>query len=196
MAFPVHTRTLLPQWANALASGEKPFETQRYVEYNRNAMKFGKEGTLVVVGTKGSPQVMAVAEIQQVQRHACNSVLKQLVESIDEQSLKDELTDYLIRGKSVDVMYFSTVYDVRPLHVTWAGLETKVEAKISRNSGFPRIDISWCGYVGLQEILERPGVIKRQYKWPILEDSDMELTSEPDVEDNVGDGSGKAWCQL
>lgn len=181
----VHTRTLLPIWADALSSGRKPFEVQRYKQVNRNAMKFGERGALVIVSSKGSNLVVAVARVSAVVRDADTSSLAGLVNSMDDEFLKGALRDYMREGTSFDVMHFSEVFDLRQLCLTWSALELKLDCKAPRNSGFPHADLSWSGHVALQEILARSAAVKHQIEKDESRENPEELsvsvsTSEPD----------------
>lgn len=172
----VHTRALLPIWADALSSGRKPFEVQRYKQVNRNAMKFGERGALVIVSSKGSNLVVAVARVSAVVRDADTSSLAGLVNSMDDEFLKGALRDYMREGTSFDVMHFSEIFDLRQLCLTWSALELKLDCKAPRNSGFPHVDLSWSGHVALQEILARSAVVKHRIEKDEILENPEELS--------------------
>ena len=137
----VRSRILLPQWASALADGAKPFELQKYTTHKYgNAMKFAKPGAVLVVGASGSPTVVAFAVVHSV----CRQILPgDLRNTLRDRDLRLGFDVYMRDAISVDVMLFQTVYDVRPLRLTWPHLERKLRCQLTRNNGFPDLKLCW-----------------------------------------------------
>ena len=170
MVLHLYSRILLPLWGDALASGEKPYELQRYTMHNMNQMRFaqGEGQKILLIGTRGQAELVAVCHVAAAERDVGSSRLDELKQSLPSSDLREALTDYMNGGTSFDVLYFGTVYDVRSLHVTWKDFEAKLGCKISRNSGFPKVSSHDSGCKALDDILKKTGVVKHVFAWPGL----------------------------
>ena len=164
----VRSRILLPQWASALADGAKPFELQKYTTHKYgNAMKFAKPGAVLVVGASGSPTVVAFAVVHSVCRQILpgNGFIADLRNTLRDRDLRLGFDVYMRDAISVDVMLFQTVYDVRPLRLTWPHLERKLRCQLTRNNGFPD-QLRWDSQTRLQDVMHDSATLPHSFLWP------------------------------
>ena len=103
----VHLRVLKPIWAEALASGAKPFEVQRYKDKYMNSCNFARRwnGQLLLVGASKCDIVQCIAKIQQ-STFQCTKEEVEVLEKFLPEHLKDPFKEYIEGGKWFDVLMF------------------------------------------------------------------------------------------
>ena len=112
----VYCRILSPVWCEALASGEKMFEVQRYKQKKGgNVFKFAKAGDWVLFGAAGSEQVAGVAVLS---GPAARKMKAGEIEARAERlpaHLRAPFSEYMAEGVEFDLVEVQLVYDLRPL---------------------------------------------------------------------------------
>ena len=136
----VYCRMLRPVWCEALASGEKMFEVQRYKQKRGgNVFKFAKAGDWVLFGAAGSDQVAGVAVLAgPAARRMKATEIEARAERLPER-LRPPFCEYMAEGVEFDLVEVQSVYDLRPLNLAWRQLSKMLQCKISRNIGFTKV---------------------------------------------------------
>ena len=154
-------RILSPIWSEALASGQKFSEVQRYSGYRLNQMRWGEEGAFMVFGAAGERTVAGIAVAQGPCQEATPTTVLDCVGTLSE-TLIPELGKYVSKGVSFDIVHFSRVSDLRALGLTWAELGEVIGARVPDcSSGFPRFQRTVAVRDALLKLSSREGVITR-----------------------------------
>jgi len=164
---PVCARRLKTIWADALADGLKPWESQRYKRHSYGQLRFCRRGGLMVFGNLRGAHVAGVAVLAGPATEGCS--LEQGSELSTElpERLREPFREYLAPSTTFDFVRFDRVYDLRPRRLTWADFFAKIKApKPGQWCGYPRLKA--CGAVGRVLALCRTteGVIDRVFHDP------------------------------
>ena len=160
----VYCRILSPVWCEALASGEKMFEVQRYKQKKGgNVFKFAKAGDWVLFGAAGSEQVAGVAVLS---GPAARKMKAREIEARAErlpEHLRAPFSEYMAEGVEFDMVEVQFVYDLRPLNLVWRQLSDLLQCKISRNIGFTKVRLQTPEAVQkLRSLVAKANVITRR----------------------------------
>ena len=135
----LHTCVLKPIWAEAMASGAKAFEVQRYKGKYMNSCNFahGSDGILMV-GAKGCQVVQCIANIDFPIFKCTRKDMEPFARDLPEH-LQEAFQEYLDEGTVFDLLFFEQVIDLRPLGITWKEMEEKLGVSLPRNGRFPAV---------------------------------------------------------
>ena len=162
-------RILLPLWSEALVSGQKWVEVQRYGERCLHQLKFAAEGKLIVFGPSGDSfgQVHGVAVLAgaaHVNRpvadgHTCLPAMGK--------HLHMRFLDYLAGSSCFDSMPIAQVFDLRDRQVTWQQLAALLDITLPKQTqGFPTIGGEHCQ----TQILKLFGDAKQHKRGRVVDD--------------------------
>jgi hypothetical protein len=143
----VFRRLLLPLWCEALASGEKWIEVQRYSGKSLHQLKFADEGKLMVFGPSGA----AFGEVHGLAVLASSAHVNRPVSDGPAclpgmgKHLHTPFLKYLEGCCCFDSMQIAQVYDLRDRKVTWQQLATMLETTLPKQTqGFPSVGGEHC----------------------------------------------------
>lgn len=136
----VWRRLLQPQWAEALASGQKWVETQGFASKSNNPMRFATSGCLAAFGACGSDSVFGVCVLEgsAVRNQASASVAAVFPYVADQHRVP--LKEYIQKHNGFDYVVLSEVFDLRDCHLTWSDLQESCGcSKVKQGQGWPRL---------------------------------------------------------
>ena len=156
-------RVLKQTWAAALADGLKWVETQRYTtQHWFNAMKFAEQDGWLVFGPSEHVYGVAVLEGPPVTKLS-DLRTSGVLDSVDD-SLHEQLADYMRTAQTFDYVQVKRVYDLRDAELTWSQLWKFPETKEPTNKqGFERIGSMELAS-RLFSIVQAYGVIRTPYE--------------------------------
>ena len=137
---PLYCRILHPIWCDALASGHKMFEAQKYKGARKfNVFKFAAEGVMFLFGAAGSTKVAGAALLAgPAASNVSDGALQLRTQSLPP-ALQSPFQEYLKGAASVDIVEVKRVHDLRPLGLEWDQVSATFGCKICRNTSFTKI---------------------------------------------------------
>ena len=137
---PLYCRILQPPWCDALASGQKMFEAQKYRGARKlNVFKFAAEGVMFLFGEAGSSKVAGAALLAGPAASNVSDAALQLHTQSLPSALQTPFQEYLRGAASVDIVEVKRVHGLRPLSLEWDQVSATFGCTISRNVGFTKI---------------------------------------------------------
>ena len=130
---PLYCRILHPIWCDALASGHKMFEAQKYKGARKfNVFKFAAEGVMFLK-VAGAALLAGPAA-----SNVSDGALQLRTQSLPP-ALQSPFQEYLKGAASVDIVEVKRVHDLRPLGLEWDQASATFGCKICRNTSFTKI---------------------------------------------------------
>lgn len=155
----VFRRILKPEWSEALASGQKWVEVQRYQSTPTNQLSFAAPQKLLVFGPSGQRfgevhgvAILAASAIRNQPLHQATVYLKTMAGHLHQPFL-----DYLHGAFAFDSVAIARVYDVRAEGWTWTALADKLQVEMPQQTqGFPGVGGESVSQALLQEVASVP----------------------------------------
>ena len=151
-------RILVAPWNDAMASGGKFLETQRYYTKWTNATNFAKPGRFFLFGN--TTHVAGLAEL------SSEAVVKKPPSAVDEMLhavdpiWHPEIKTYLQGCRLFDYVLAERVFDLRGLSLSWSALADQAKLRLPKQrQGFPAVECL-IGMGPLLELCSRSAIVR------------------------------------